>query len=103
MKGRSKVTFSNKAKRFLRDIADEEDDADLLTRAKWLRVAAGHYTTMANKLIMVARYMKNKTADAQRIAEIRLITYKTAIAYKGLAGRLSKREKAYSDPERPDP
>ena len=77
----------------LRDIADEEDDAGLLTRAKWLRVAAGHHTKMANELIMVARYMKNKTADAQRIAEMRLLTYRTAVAYKELAGRLSKREK----------
>ena len=70
-----------------------KDVADLITRAKWLRVAAGHHTTMVNKLIMVARYMKNNTADAQRIAGIRLLTYKFAIAFKELAGRLSKREK----------
>ena len=68
------------------DIADEYEDADLLTRAKWLRAAAGHHTRMANKHIMVARYMKNKTADAQRTAEMRLLSYKTAVTYKELAG-----------------
>ena len=93
MRGRSRVTFSNKTKRLLRDIADEDEDADLLTRVKWLRVAAGHHTKMANKLIMVARYMTNKPADAQRTAEMRLLSYKIAVVYQELAGRRSKREK----------
>ena len=92
MRGRSRITFSRKTKRLLMDIADEADDADLLTRAKWLRTAAGHHTSMANKFISIVRYMKNKTGDAQRIAETRLLSYKTAIAYKELAGKLSKRK-----------
>ena len=58
MRGRSRVTFSKTAKRLRRDIASEGEDADLLTRAKWLRAVAGHHTRMANKLIMVVRYMK---------------------------------------------
>ena len=90
MKGRSRVTFINETKRLLRDIADEDVDADLLTRAKWLRAAAGHHTRMPNKLIMFARYMKNKTGDAHRTADMRLLSYKIAVAYKELAGKLSK-------------
>ena len=60
IRGRSRITFSKKTKRLLRGIADEDEDADLLTRAKWLRAAAGHHTRMANELIMVARYMKTR-------------------------------------------
>ena len=37
MRGRSRITFSKKTKRLLRDIAGEDENADLLTRAKWLR------------------------------------------------------------------
>ena len=92
MRGRSRITFNRTTKRLLRDIADEADDGDLLTRAKWLRTAAGHHTSMGNKLIAIARYMKSKTGDAQRIAETRLLSYKTAIAYKELAAKLSKRK-----------
>ena len=58
MRGRSGITFSKKTKRLLRDIADEDENADLLTRAKWLRASVGHHTRLANKLIMVVRYMK---------------------------------------------
>ena len=103
MRGRSRITFIKKIKRLLRDIYDEYEDADLLTRAKWLRAAAGHHTRMANKLIMVARYMKNKAADTQRTAEMRLLSYKTAVAHKELAGKLSNKGKADTDPKGPHP
>ena len=93
MRGRYKVTVGKNTKRLLRGIADEEEDADLFTRTKWLRVAAGHHTAMANKRIMVARYMLSKKVDNHRTVEIILLTHKTAIAYKELAGRLSKRGK----------
>ena len=92
MRGRSRITFNGKTKRLLRDIADEAGDGDLLTRAKWLRTAAGHHTSMGNKLIAIARYMKSNTGDAQIIAETRLLSYNTAIAYKELAAKLSKRK-----------
>ena len=87
MRGRYRITFRKKIKRLLRDIADEADDADLLTRAKWLRAAADHHANMANKLISIARYMKRriKTGDAQRIAETRLQHFKIALAYNELA------------------
>ena len=77
----------------LRDIADDDEDADLLTRSEWLSAAAWHHARMANRLIMIARYMKNKTGDAQRTAEMRLLSYKIAVSYNELAGKLSKREK----------
>ena len=63
-----------------------------MTRAKWLRATAGHLTRLANKLINVARYMKTKTGDAQRAAEIKVLSIKTIATYKELAGKLSKQE-----------
>ena len=92
MRGRSRITFSKKTKRLLRDIVDEAEDVDMLTRAKWLRAAADHHTSMANKLISIARNMKNNTGDAQRLAETRLLSFKIALAYKELTGKLSKRK-----------
>ena len=93
MRGRSRNTFSRKTNRLLRGIDEDDENADMVTRANWLRAAAGHHTRMANKLIMVTRYMKNKTGDVHRTAEMRLLSYKTAVAYNELAGKLSKREK----------
>ena len=49
MRGRSRITFSRKTKRLLRGIEDDDENADLVTRAKWLRAAAGHHTRLANK------------------------------------------------------
>ena len=92
MRGRSRITFSKQTKRLLRDIADEAEDEYLLTRAKWLAAAAGHHTSMGNKLIAIARYMKSKARDAQRTAEVRLLCHRTAAAYKELAAKLSKRK-----------
>lgn len=63
-----------------------------MTRAKWLRAAAGHHTRLANILINVARYMESKTGDAQRAVEIKRLCLKTVAAYKELAGKLSKQE-----------
>ena len=65
----------------------------MVTRAKWLRAAAGHHTRLANKLINGVRYTKPKTGDAQRAAEIKGLSIKTTAAYKELAGKISKQEK----------
>ena len=93
MRGRSRITFSKKHKRLLRDLADEEEeDQDLLTRAKWLTAAAGHHTSLGNKLITIARYMKSKTVDPHRTAEVRLLCHKTAVAYKDIASNHGKRK-----------
>ena len=71
---------------------EEEENADMVCRAKWLRAAAGHHTKLANKLINVARSMKTKTGDEQRTAEIKTLSIKTIAAYKELAAKLSKNE-----------
>ena len=92
MRGRSRITFSKKQKRLLRDLADEEEDQDLLTRAKWLTAAASQHTSLGNKLISIARYMKSKTSEPHRTAEVRLLCHKTAIAYKDLATKHGKRK-----------
>ena len=62
MRGRSKITFNEKTKRLLKGMEEDEENADMVSRATWLRAAAGHHTRLANKLINVARYMKTKTA-----------------------------------------
>ena len=92
MRGRSRIIFTKKTKRLLRDITDEAEDEDLLTGAKWLTAAAGHHTSMGNKLIAIARYMKSKARDTQRTAEVRLLCHKTAMAYKEIAVKLSRRK-----------
>ena len=69
MKGRSKVTFSHKTKRLLKGLEEDDENADLVTRATWLRTPAGQHTGLANKLINVARNMKTKTSDALKTIE----------------------------------
>lgn len=93
MRGRSRITFSKKTKRLLICIEKDDGNADTVTRAKWLRTAAGHHTRLANKLINVVRYMKTKTGDAQRAAGIQRRSIKTIAAYTELTGNLSKQEK----------
>ena len=73
MRGRSRITFNRKTKRLLRGIEDDDLNAELVTRAKWLRAAAGHHTRLANKPINVTRYMKSKTGDAQSTVEIKMV------------------------------
>jgi len=46
MKGRSKITFAKRTKRLLKGIEGEESNADLVSRASWLRAAAGHHTKL---------------------------------------------------------
>ena len=60
MRGKSRITFSKKTNRLLRGIEEDDENADMVTRAKWLRATAGHHTRLANKLINVALYMKTK-------------------------------------------
>ena len=67
MKGCSKITFSKKSKRLLKGIEEEDSNADLVSRASWLRTAAGHHTKLANKLINLARIMKTRTSDAAKV------------------------------------
>ena len=92
MKGRSNITSSKKTKRLLKGIEEDEENADMVSRAKWLRAAAGHHAKLANKLINVVRYMETQTGDEQRAAEIKMLSIKTIAMYKELAGKLSKQE-----------
>ena len=47
-----------KTRNVLQGIEEEEDNAELVTRAEWLRKVAGEHTVMGNKLISIARRMK---------------------------------------------
>ena len=92
VRGRSKITFNEKTKRLLKGMEEDEENADMVSRATWLRAAAGHHTKLANKLIHVARYMKTKTGDGQKATEIKTLSIKTIAAYKEIAAKLSKKE-----------
>ena len=92
MRGRSQITFNKKSNRLLRSIEAEEENADLATRAGWLRSVAGHHTKLANRLINVARTMKAK-AGSESKAEAKSRTNEATVkAYKELAEKGSKRE-----------
>ena len=60
MRGRSRITFTKKIKRMLQGIEDDDENAEMVSRAKWLRVAAGNHTSLGNKLVNIARRMKTK-------------------------------------------
>ena len=90
MRGRSKITFSEKTKRLLKGMEDE--DADLVTKATWLGTAAGRHTRFANKLINVARRMKTKASNDQKASGNQTLIINTIEAYKELAAKLSKKE-----------
>ena len=60
MKGRSKITFKEETRNIPKGIDEEEENADLVTRAEWLRKVAEEHTAMGNKLINIARRMKIK-------------------------------------------
>ena len=92
MKGRSKITFSRKNKRLLKGMEEDDSNADLISRASWLRTAAGHHTKLANRLISVARTMKPNTSDAAKEIDRHLVNGRTVMAYKKIAGRCSKKE-----------
>ena len=96
MKGRSKSTFSKKTKRWLKGM-EEDVNADLVTRANWLRTAAGHHIGLANKLINVARSMKTKTSDAQKASEKQTVNARTIEVYKELAVSFSKKAELTKD------
>ena len=92
MKGRSRITFNKKSKRLLKSIETDEGNEDLATRAGWLRIAAGHHTKLANRIINVARTM-TATGDSESKAEEKLRTNEVTLkAYKELAERGSKQE-----------
>ena len=92
MRGRSKITFNEKTKMLLKGMEEDEENADIVSRATWFRAAAGCRTKLANKLINVARYMKTKTGDEQKAIEIQTLSIKTFAAYKELVAKLSKKE-----------
>jgi tRNA threonylcarbamoyladenosine modification (KEOPS) complex Pcc1 subunit len=69
MKGRSRITFNKKSKRLLKSIEAEDSNADLATRAGWLRTVAGHHIKLANTLINVARTTKSKTSSEANAKE----------------------------------
>ena len=84
MRGRSKITFDNKTKRLLQGIEDDEANADLVSRATWLRTAANCHTKLGNRIINLARTMKpcnNAAAEMDR----QKVTGNTAKAYVDLA------------------
>jgi hypothetical protein len=58
MRGRSKITFDNKTKRLLQGTEEDEANAELVSRATWLRTAANCHTKLGNRIINLARTMK---------------------------------------------
>ena len=50
MRGISRITFSKKTKILLRGIEEDEENADMVTIATWLRAAAGHHTRLVKNL-----------------------------------------------------
>ena len=63
MRGRSRITFNKAIKNLLQGMEAQEENAELATRAKWLREMAGHHTKLGNKLINVARRVLAKARD----------------------------------------
>ena len=70
----------------------DDSNADLATRAGWLRTAAGHHTKLANRLINVARTMKTRASSKAKAEEKLRTNEVTMRAYKELAERGSKQE-----------
>ena len=62
MRGRSKVVFKKKGRNTLEGMEDQEDNEDLVNRAKWLRQLAGYHSKLGNKLITIARRIKTNAA-----------------------------------------
>ena len=76
----------------MKGIEDEGSNADLATRAGWLRTAAGHHTKLANKLINIAPTMKTKATNGANAEEKLKTNEVTMKAYKELAARGTKKE-----------
>ena len=75
----------------MKSIEVDDSNADLATRAGWLRTAAGHHTKLSNRL-NAARTMKTR-ASSEAKAEEKLRTNEATLkAYKDLAERGSKQE-----------
>ena len=73
---------------------DDDENADLVTRATWLRAVAGHHTGLANKLINVARRMKTKASNDQKASGNKTLNMKTFKAYKDFCMRYKKKKEA---------
>ena len=58
MRGRSKITFQKKSTSTLQAVEKQPENADMVTRAKWLRKIAGQHAKLGNKLIVTARRIK---------------------------------------------
>ena len=97
MKGRSKIIFTKKSKRLLKGIEEDESNSDLVSRANWLRTAAGHHTKLANRLINLARTMKHKKDDDAAENDRQIVNGRTVNAYKELAGKCSRKKTLTSD------
>ena len=81
MKGRSKTSFTKKrSNMLLKGIAEDDSNADVVSRASWLRTAAGHHTKLANRLINLARTMKPKTNDVAAEIDRQLVNGRTVKA-----------------------
>ena len=79
-------------KDFGKGIDDDDSNDDLVSRAIWLRTAAGHHTKLANRLINLARTMKPKVNDIAAEIDRQLVNGKTVKAYLELAGKCSKKK-----------
>ena len=66
MRGRSRIRFKKAIKNMLQGMEAQEENADLVTRVKWLRETAGHHTKLGNKLINVARRLIAKARDKSK-------------------------------------
>ena len=75
----------------MKSIEADAENADLATRAGWLRTVAGYHTKLGNRLINVVRTMKAK--EGEKNTDEKLKTNEATMkAYMELAGRGSKQE-----------
>ena len=90
MKGRSKIVFKNKTKDCLEGIEAEDENAELVSKAKWTRHIADVHTALGNKLINVARRIKaNGRLHGSNVKkdENKMLIGKTIQAYQDLAAK----------------
>ena len=92
MRGRSRITFNKAIKNLLQGMEAQEENAELVTRAKWLREMAGHHTKLGDKLINVARRILAKARDKSKDKpeEVDILNRNTMQAYLELAHSLAQ-------------
>ena len=88
MRGRSKIVFKDRTKDSLQGAEAEGENAELISKAKWLRHIAAMHTTLGNKLINVARRIKANArlqGSDNKKNENNTLIRKTLKAYQDLA------------------